>query len=140
MSRSIRFVFNAKKGRHEQTVYDPVINRYVRGKLSLTAEELKALEQETRRRGGTARYPFEGVAILYEGEAPPDRGANIMRRVRDEDARKSLEAYDSRRRENADARDRLRNDPQLVALLQAEAGRRGALEIDWDEYFRNAGI
>ena len=46
---------------------------------------------------------------------------------------------DARKAEDATARDRMRNDPELRAALAGEASRRG-VEVDWAEYFRNARV
>lgn len=42
--------------------------------------------------------------------------------------------------ENAAARARVLADVELCAQLESDALRRGQREIDWPDYFRNAGI
>lgn len=47
---------------------------------------------------------------------------------------------DASKAENAAARERIRNNAELVAHLEAAAQRRGELGINWAEYFRNVGL
>jgi len=51
-----------------------------------------------------------------------------------------LRLSDQRKRENQEARRRCQANAELVAILTAAARRRGRSDIDWEEYFRNAGI
>lgn len=51
-----------------------------------------------------------------------------------------LALSDARKRENAQARCEAQSNRELCVMLLAEAKRRGQSEIDWVEYFRNAGI
>jgi len=56
------------------------------------------------------------------------------------DLRACLALRDARAAENAAARARVLANVELCAQLQSDAMRRGQREIDWPEYFRNAGI
>lgn len=56
------------------------------------------------------------------------------------DLRACLAARDQRARENAAARQRCRDNPELGALLAADARRRGLPAVDWQDYFRQIGI
>lgn len=56
------------------------------------------------------------------------------------DLRACLALRDARARENAARRQRAQADAELCAMLLAEARRCGRSEVDWSEYFRNAGI
>lgn len=56
------------------------------------------------------------------------------------DLRACLALQDAQAAENAAARDRALANPELAALLLADANRRGLAEVDWTEYFRNARI
>lgn len=56
------------------------------------------------------------------------------------DLRVCLALRDARAAENAVARARVLANVELCAQLQNDATRRGLREIDWPDYFRNAGI
>ena len=51
-----------------------------------------------------------------------------------------LALSNARKAENAAARSRAKGNAELCAVLFADARRRGLSEIDWSEYFRNAGL
>lgn len=51
-----------------------------------------------------------------------------------------LTLRDQRARENVATRERCKANPELRAILLAEAQRRGFKEIDWPEYFRNIDV
>ena len=57
-----------------------------------------------------------------------------------QDLKASIQIRDKRAADNAAARARCQNDPQLCAILLADAKRRGQSGIDWPEYFRNIDI
>ena len=56
------------------------------------------------------------------------------------DVRFLLALSDARKRENAERRAACQSDASLCAVLLDDAKRRGQTDIDWAEYFRNAGI
>ncbi len=56
------------------------------------------------------------------------------------DLRACLALRDARAAENAAARARVLANVELCAQLASDAQRRGQREIDWADYFRNAGI
>ncbi len=56
------------------------------------------------------------------------------------DLRACLALRDARAAENAAARARVLANVELCAQLASAAQRRGQREIDWADYFRNAGI
>lgn len=64
----------------------------------------------------------------------------FARRAFERDLARCVELDRQRKAENAAARARMLANPELVAELQREASRRGRSEIDWAEYFRNAGV
>lgn len=66
---------------------------------------------------------------------------NAMRqRLARADYAACLAVADARKAENAAARTRMQANPELVDELQSQAARRGETQIDWPEYFRNAGV
>ncbi len=64
----------------------------------------------------------------------------IAQRFASRDLAACIALSDARKAENAAARARMLANPELTACLLADAKRRGHAEIDWADYFRNAGV
>lgn len=64
--------------------------------------------------------------------------ATFAERMIQRDYEACLRISDARRDQLKAARERAQNDPELCAMLAAEAARRGQPGIDWPSYFRNS--
>lgn len=52
----------------------------------------------------------------------------------------ALHASDARKADIQATRERAQANPELCAVLLADAQRRGQKAINWPEYFRNSGM